>query len=86
MKVIKKMNEFISSTSYSKLFSMVELSVDGIFYKIFYTPLKNKIAFIETTSNINKSFPFKKGDDIKKVFDWVKDNDNVEIVKIRKKR
>lgn len=86
MKLIKKINEFISSTSYSKLFSMIEISMDGVFYKIFYSPLKDKISFIETTGNVNEILPFKKGDNIKKVFDLAESDDNVKIVKIKRKR
>ena len=92
MKFVKDLNEFISSSKYSKLLSMVEFSKDDVYYRIFYTPVKNNIVSMEATDlSVDIPFfsdenvfriPFKKGDDIEKVYDWIKDNE-IEIVKIK---
>ena len=92
MKFVKDLNEFISSSKYSKLLSMVEFSKDDVYYRIFYTPVKGKVVSVESTdSSVDIPFfsdddifrfPFRKGDDIEKVYDWIKDNE-IEIVKIK---
>jgi hypothetical protein len=92
MKFVKDLNEFISSSKYSKLLSMVEFGKDDVYYRIFYTPVKGKVVSVETTNKIIDipffsedeplRVPFRKGDDIERVYGWIKEND-IEIVKIK---
>jgi hypothetical protein len=79
------MNKFILSENWIKLFSIIEVCDNGVFYRIFFTTVKNKIVFIEVKGNCDKQIPLNEGDKIEKAFDWIKSN-NVEIIKIKRKK
>lgn len=84
MKYVKKLNEFLSNSRFSKLLSMLEVSKDDVYYRFFYTPIKKRLISIEVTDLSVDKLPFKEGDNIQKVYDWIKEN-NLKIEKIKKR-
>ena len=78
---MKKMGLF-SSSRFEKLFSFVEVIYKGVYYKVFYTSTKKTIVSIEITENTKTNVPFKEGDKIDLVFDWISNSKEVELKKI----
>lgn len=79
----KNFNEFLSSSKYNHMFSYLIVEYKNTTIKVYYTPLKKRIINID---GMTEGLSFKLDDNIEKVFDWIKSNSEVELIKMKNKR
>lgn len=82
--IIKKFDEFMSSRKFRRMMSQLEITGTtkrGFFSKsitfeiqVYYTPMKKVITAILPLNITIDELPFKRGDHIDVVKDWVKEN------------
>lgn len=77
-----KIHEFFTDNKHSNLFSRIEVRYRNENVVIYYTPLVKRIISIDGEMEI----PIEVNEDVQRVFDWIKSDSDVELIKIKKRR
>lgn len=77
-----KIHEFFTDNKHPNLFSRIEVRYRNENVVIYYTPLVKRIISIDGEIEI----PIEVNEDVQRVFDWIKSDSNVELIKIKKRR